>query len=56
MERKKAKQRVERPGRGTREKKVVKPRKQGRGNISYAGRDRAEWKAKRSVGEGDGHA
>lgn len=57
MERKKEKQRVERPRRETREKKmVVKPKKQGRSNISNARRNRTECKPKRSVGEGDGHA
>lgn len=54
-ERKKEKQRVERPGRETREKKmVVRPRKQGRSNISNAGRSRTGWKPKRSGGSKTG--
>lgn len=37
-------------------KMIVKPKKQGRSNISNARRNRTECKPKRSVGKGDGHA
>lgn len=43
-------------GRLEKKKMVVKPKKQGRSNISNARRNRTECKPKRSVGEGDGHA